>query len=234
MTQQPHLLKTTLPPQMISVVVTDDHPVVRDGVTAQLNRQAGITVVGTASTGTEALALTQRLKPTVVLLDVRMPGLQAVELVRQLRTLPTPPAVLMLSAYDDIQQVLGLLKVGASGYVLKDEPEQQLVAAVRAAATGQRWLSVRIEAKLVEQSLPGAAAEPPAFTARERDVLHLLAAGKTHKEIGTLLDMSINTVRFHLTNIMLKLGFESRREVILWAARHGEDGGANGLSSHYG
>jgi DNA-binding NarL/FixJ family response regulator len=228
MTQEPHLPNSTPTMQMISVVVADDHAVVRDGVTLQLQRQLDITVVGKASTGAEAFALTQRFRPAVLLLDVGMPGTQPLELVQQVRALPTPPAILMLSAYDDIEQVRGLLHAGASGYALKDETEQRLVEAVRTVAAGGRWLSARIEAALVEHSLhPTAPPALPAFTARERDVLRLLAAGKTHKEIAALLEMSINTVRFHLDNITTKLGLDSRRDVIIWAARH-MDGEANG------
>jgi DNA-binding NarL/FixJ family response regulator len=222
MLQQVHASNNTRETQLISVVVADDHPVVRDGAVYQLERHSDLMVVGTASTGTEALELTRRLQPDVLVLDVRMPGLRAVDLVQQVRALPAPPAVLMFTAYDDITSVVSLLRAGVHGYLLKDEPPAAIVSAVRAVAQGQRWLSTAIEACLVEHTLHREHESTLGIlSTREQEVLCLLAEGKTNKEIGHLLGISEKMVEKHVSQVRVKLGVASRVEAAVHAVREG-------------
>jgi DNA-binding NarL/FixJ family response regulator len=206
----------------ITIVIADDHPAIRDGVMHQLERHADFTVVGTAATGAEVLELTQRLQPTVLLLDVRMPGTQTVKVMQQVLALPTPPYVLMFSAHDDIEQVMGLLHAGASGYALKDERADALAEAVRTVARGERWLSQAIEAKLVDHTLHTTSARTQhALTARELDVLRLIAPGYKDPEIAATLHIAPGTVKLHLARIFEKLGLCKRAQVVAWAWQHG-------------
>jgi len=213
----------------IRIVVADDHSIVRDGIIQELRRHADLAVVGTAATGaaaTGAAALEQahQLLPDVLLLDLCMPGLQAIEVVRQVRTRLPDTRVLMLTAYGDVDQVLALLAAGATGYMLKDEEPATIAQAVRAVARGEAWLSTSIATSLGQHMAQRAGEpEPGLLSAREIEILHWLAQAKSNAEIGGLVGLSERTVRYHLGNICTKFGMSSRRELLAWAVRQGFD-----------
>jgi DNA-binding NarL/FixJ family response regulator len=212
--------------QRVSVVVADDHPVVRSGLVYELSRQSDIEVLGTAANGDMALQLAQTLQPKVLVLDLNMPGLRTIEVVRRARMLPVPPRILILTAYSAVEDVLALLTAGATGYLLKDEDPEAISTAVRNVANGERSLSPAIAASIVEHSVAGAA--PPfdaLLSARELDVLSVLAKAKSNHEIGLALNMSERTVRYYLRNIYDKLNVSGRCEALVWAIRHGLDKG---------
>jgi DNA-binding NarL/FixJ family response regulator len=200
----------------IRVVLADDHPVVRAGIRNEL-RAAGIEVVGEATDGEEALRLTERLQPDVLVLDVEMPGLAGLEVTCRLQESQPGLPILVLSAYDHNSYVFGLLEAGATGYVLKDEGLETIVMAVRAAARGETWLSPRVAAKVTRRALGREAR--PVLTPREIDVLRLMALGKTNREIGQELGIAERTVRYYLRNIYDKLGVNTRVEAVVWAVR---------------
>jgi DNA-binding NarL/FixJ family response regulator len=210
--------------QRVSVVVADDHPVVRSGLVYELSRQSDIEVLGTAANGDMAFHLAQTLQPKVLLLDLHMPGLRSIEVVRQTRSLPAPPQILILSAYSEVEDVLALLNAGVMGYLLKDEDPEAISAAVRNVANGERSLSPPIAASIVEYTVASAAQPLEAMlSTRELAVLSVLAKAKSNHEIGLTLNMSERTVRYHLRNIYDKLNVTGRCEALIWAIRHGLD-----------
>jgi DNA-binding NarL/FixJ family response regulator len=210
--------------QRVSVVVADDHPVVRSGLVYELSRQSDIEVLGTAANGDIAFQLAQTLQPRVLVLDLNMPGLRTIEVVRRTRTLPVPPRVLILTAYSEVEDVLALLNAGATGYLLKDEDPEAISAAVRNVANGERSLSPAIAASIVEHTVAGTS-QPleSVLSSRELDVLSVLAKAKSNHEISLALNMSERTVRYYLRNIYDKLNVTGRCEALVWAIRHGLD-----------
>jgi DNA-binding NarL/FixJ family response regulator len=217
-------LQSALPAEtapLLRLVIADDHPIVRSGIKNEL-QLAGMEVIGEASDGDEALRLAQTAQPDVLLLDIQMPGLKAVPLVRELRSLPAPPQVLILSAYGDMEYVLAMLSAGAAGYVLKDEVPAMLVQGVRAVARGETWLSAKVAASLVSHSIAMTPeAQPPGLSAREKEVLALVARGHNNRQIAERLSLSEGTIKNHITNICDKLSVHSRAEVVAWAWEHG-------------
>lgn len=202
----------------IRILLADDHPVVRDGIRDRMAREEDINVVGEAESGEETIALAQRLRPDVVLLDVAMPGPGAVKVMETLREALSDVKVLVLSAFDDDEYVFGMLATGAAGYALKDERLSSLVAAVRAVAQGETWLSPRVASKVARRAIEGkdqAAGSP--LTAREREVLQLMAEGKENAEIAETLVITERTVKFHVSNIYAKLGVTSRTAAVVKA-----------------
>lgn len=207
--------------QRISVVVADDHPVVRSGIVYELSRQPDIEVLGAAENGDMALQLAQSLQPQVLVLDLSMPGLKTVEVVRQSRKLPLPPQILILTAHREIEHVLNLLNAGVTGYLLKDEDPEAISVAVRQVAKGERSLSPAIAASVVEHTVSGPAApSETVLSPRELDVMRVLARAKSNYEIGLTLDMSERTVRYYLRNIYDKLHLTGRSQALAWAIRH--------------
>jgi DNA-binding NarL/FixJ family response regulator len=211
---------------MITVVVVDDHPVVRAGMQKVLDTAADISVVAEGTRGEEALQLVDRHRPDVLLLDVRLPDLSGVEVCQQLHHRAVETAVLILTAYDDARTVFGLLERGAAGYVLKDEALQILVSAVRAVAAGETWLSPAVASQVVDRALrepPSESSESSLFslTPRETQVLRLLAQGLDNAAIAECLMVTKRTVQNHVSTIYSKLDATSRTEAALWAIRHG-------------
>lgn len=205
----------------ICVVIAEDHPVVRTGIRALLEKANDIQVVGEASDGEEALRLVDRLKPDVLLLDMEMPGLPGVEVARRLHAANSPVRVLALSAYDDEQYIFGLLQSGASGYLMKDEAVESIVAAVRGVGRGQGgWLSRAVAAKVMRGRAGQTSGEWP-LSDRELEVLQLLATGWSNRQIGEALGISEGTVKNHVINIYSKLGVRTRAEAVAWAWRRG-------------
>lgn len=212
------MLERELP--KIGVVIADDHPIVRAGIATQLSYHDDIKVCGQAPNGQGALDLVRQHQPQVLVLDMHMPGMRSLDVLEQVRTLPAPPRVLILTAHSDIESVLSLLKAGAKGYLLKDEEPDAITVAVRAVAEGKTWLSAAITASMVEHSTRETPkVDKPDLSTREIEVLRLLADGQDNHEIGDKLGISERTVRFHLRNIYDKLGVQRRGPAIAWAVR---------------
>lgn len=190
----------------IRVLVVDDHPVVRAGLRAVLDASAQVTVVGEAADATGGERIARETGPEVVLMDLNLGhGLDGIAAIGLLTRLPKPPKIVVLTTYDTDADVIAALDAGAIGYLLKDSPPDDLVRAIVAAARGETVLAPQVAAVLVRR-VSGA----PALTAREIEILNLLAAGQTNRELARELFISEATVKSHLTNIYGKLGVESR------------------------
>lgn len=213
---------------MITVVVVDDHPIVRAGMRTVLDTADDMTVVAEGMNGADALRLVAQHCPTVLVLDVNLPDLNGVEVTRQLRAQRTSTAILALTVHDDSQTIFGLLESGAIGYVLKDEALETLTHAVRAAAQGDSWLSPVVARQVVQRAveripLTPASAHPESIplTPSERQVLSLLAQGLDNAAIAERLVITKRTVQNHISNIYGKLNVSTRTEAMLYALRHG-------------
>lgn len=203
----------------IRVILADDHPVVRAGLRKELEA-AGIQVLAEAEQGQETLDLVGRLHPDVLILDVEMPGLTGLDIVRKLRERGQSPYILVVSAYDHEVYVYGMLDAGAVGYVLKEEALDVLVKAVQTAARGDVWLSPRVASKI----LPRLRRSPDiriGLTERELEVLQLVVKGNKDREIAKRLGISERTVRLHLRFIYDKLGVNGRTEAAVHAVQRG-------------
>jgi len=210
----------------ISVVVVDDHPIVRAGMRKVLDTAADIVPVAEGTSGTDALRLVSKHRPDVLVLDVNLPDMSGVEVTQQLCDQGVTTAILILTVHDDAETVFGLLEHGVSGYVLKDEALETLASAVRAAARGETWLSPAVASRVVRRAVGAGPDEPPespplALTPREMEVLRLLAQGLDNAGIAQRLLISKRTVQNHVSNIYGKLGVATRTEAALYAIRHG-------------
>lgn len=203
---------------MTTVLIVDDHPVVRDGLRGLLDGQPDLDVVAEAANGHQALAAVARHAPDVVLMDLRMPELDGVEATRRICAQHPAVRVLVLTTYDDDTDIVRAVEAGATGYVLKDTPRQELFDAVRSAARGETVLSPAVAAKLMRQLRRPADA---ALTDRERDVLRLVARGRTNKAIATELHISEATVKTHLVHAFTKLDVDDRTSAVLTALDRG-------------
>jgi DNA-binding NarL/FixJ family response regulator len=198
----------------ISLLIVDDHPVVRDGLRGMFESAGDFTVLGEASNGVEAVELTARLDPDVVLMDLRMPGGNGVDAIRELTRRGARSRVLVLTTYDTDSDTLPAIEAGATGYLLKDAPREELFTAVRAAADGRTVLSPAVASRLVTAvRTPAAPADEP-LSAREREVLALVAKGTSNKEIARVLFISEATVKTHLTHVYGKLGVKDRAAAV--------------------
>ncbi|WP_033440396.1 response regulator [Saccharothrix sp. NRRL B-16314] len=201
---------------MIRVVIVDDHPVVRDGLRGMLAGAGDVEVVGEAADGAEAVAVVRAVAPDVVLMDLRMPGVDGVTAIERLRGFPT--RVLVLTTYDTDSDVLPAIKAGATGYLLKDTPRDELFRAVRSAARGEAVLSPSVATRLVGQ-VRTPAAEP--LSDREVEVLGLIARGCTNREAAAKLFISEATVKTHLVHVYTKLGVKDRAAAVAVAYERG-------------
>lgn len=204
----------------IRVLIADDHPIVRSGLRGELAYDEGVVVVGEALNGDEALRLAQELQPDVLLLDVNMPGMKAIQVLKEVKRLLPACRVLVLTAYGDSGTVLGMLKGGADGYLLKDEDPLVIHEAIRAVAGGQTWLSQAVSEQLVLLTRGETATLGDTLTRREQEVLHLIGEGKSNLEIAQTLSLAERTVEFHVSNLLKKLGVRSRVEAVVWAKEH--------------
>ncbi len=211
----------------IRVVVADDQELVRAGFCVILNTADGITVVGEAANGAEAVAQAAEHKPDVVLMDVRMPGMDGLEAARLITAVPPAPKVVMLTTFDLDDYVYAALRAGASGFLLKDSPRADLLAAVRAAAAGDALLAPSVTRRLIEAFARRPAETSPSpsqlasVTARERDVLMLIARGRTNAEIAAALIVSEATVKTHVGSLLAKLGLRDRVQAVILAYEAG-------------
>jgi DNA-binding NarL/FixJ family response regulator len=208
----------------IRVLLCDDQALVRDGFRMILNNEDDIDVVGEAGDGGEAVDLTKRLMPHVVLMDVRMPGMNGIDATRRILASGVESRVLILTTFDLDEYVYEALRVGASGFLLKDVTAQQLVDGVRVVAAGEALLAPTVTRRLLERfapSLPGADDRPPpavsSLTERELEILKLLARGLSNAELGAQLYLSEPTIKTHLSSIFRKLGVRDRVQAVIAA-----------------
>jgi len=202
----------------IRVLLADDHALVRAGLRALLAAEPDLDLVGEATTGDEARELCAALRPAVLLLDLRMPGPPATATVPWVRAHCPATRVVMLTAHHEDAWVRGLLDLGAAGYVLKDDALDAIPQAVRVVAAGGRWVSPAVLPALLR---PSADVAPEALTPREREVLALVAGGRTSKEIGAALGIGTRTAEFHVKNLLAKLGSRTRAEALHRAHQYG-------------
>ena len=209
----------------LRLLLADDHGMFREGLRALIEKQTDLEVVGEAANGREAVRLARDLKPTVVVMDVSMPDLGGVEATRRILKRSPKVKVIALSMHSDRRFVVEMLRAGAQGYLLKDCAYDELVRAIRTVAGGRVYLSPRIAGVVLEdcvrRAAPEAAAPAPALTAREREVLQLLAEGHGTKQIARRLHVSTKTIDTHRHNIMSKLDIHSVAELTKYAVREG-------------
>ena len=209
----------------ISVVVADDHHIVRRGLRALLDGEADIRVVGEAADGLDAVAEVERLRPDVLVLDLMMPGINGLEVARRVRHRESRTQVVMLSMYGDEGYILEALRNGAMAYVLKDADPRDLLTAVRDAASGRRYLSLPLSESAVAEYMERFQTSAPAgyetLTTREREVLHLVTEGHTNARIGVRLGISPRTADTHRTNLMRKLRLHSQTDLVRYALQRG-------------
>jgi DNA-binding NarL/FixJ family response regulator len=210
----------------IRVLLADDHKMIRAGLRLVLEQSPDITVAGEADDGRQAVALALELRPNVVVMDVGMPNLNGIEASLHVKQALPETAIVMLSMHSDEGYILRALRAGATGYILKDSAEADLVGAVRAVAEGKSFFSPKVSRILLEDYMrklrkSGAEDSYDLLSAREREILQLVAEGKSSKEIANLLNLSVYTVETHRGNIMQKLNLRGIPELILYAVRKG-------------
>jgi DNA-binding NarL/FixJ family response regulator len=211
----------------IGVVVADDQAIVRAGFRLLIESEPDLAVLGEAADGAEAVALARATTPDVVLMDIRMPLLDGIEATRQITAAPPPPRVLILTTFDLDEYVFGALRAGASGFMLKDRPPEELLSAIRVVAAGEALLAPNVTHRLIEHFArqPDPLRPPPGalgqLTAREREVLVLVANGLSNTEIAGRLVMSVPTAKTHVSRILAKLAARDRAQLVVLAYQVG-------------
>ena len=209
----------------ITVLVADDQAMVRAGFAAVLAAQPGIDVVGQAADGVEAVALARELRPDVVVMDIRMPVMDGLEATRRILAADSTVRVLVLTTFNLDEYVYEALRAGASGFVLKDDPPEQLIAAVRTVAAGEALLSPSVTRRVIEQFARRRRQAPPkavtTLTSRELEVFRLITKGFSNAEIGEALFISDTTVKTHVTRLLQKLSLRDRAQAIVLAYQSG-------------
>jgi DNA-binding NarL/FixJ family response regulator len=210
-------------PRTLTVVVVDDHEVVRQGLVAMLDRRPGFQVVGEAGTVAEALEITSRFQPDLVVMDVRLPDGSGIEACREIRANLPGTRVMMLTSYPDEEAVLAAIVAGASGYLLKQVRARDLVAALEAVGRGESLLDPAVTGKVLERMRRIATSDQPdelaALTQQERKILALVADGMTNKEIAAEIFLSDKTVKNYVSSILAKLNLERRAQAAAFVAR---------------
>ncbi|MFF5896724.1 response regulator [Streptomyces argenteolus] len=211
--------------KIIKVLLVDDHQVVRRGLRTFLEVQDDIEVVGEAPDGAEGVARAEELRPDVVLMDIKMPGTDGIEALRRLRELENPAKVLIVTSFTEQRTVVPALRAGASGYVYKDVDPDALAGAIRSVHAGHVLLQPEVAgALLAQEDAGGGTGRGSTLTEREREVLGLIADGRSNREIARALVLSEKTVKTHVSNILMKLDLADRTQAALWAVRHGAAG----------
>ena len=200
----------------IRILIADDHPVVREGLAAMIERRPDMTVVAEAATGRAALAAYRAAQPDVVLMDLRMPEMTGVEAIGAIRGEFPGARIIVLTTYDGDEDIYRGLQAGARAYLLKDAPRDELLDAIRAVHAGQSRIPPAVAARLAERVLAG-----PQLTARELEVLRGIVAGRSNKEIGAALSIGEGTVKAHVNNILGKLGVNDRTQAVTTALQRG-------------
>ncbi|MFG1622503.1 response regulator [Kribbella sp. NPDC049227] len=213
-------------PDKIRVLVADDQTLVRTGFRVILEAEGDIEVVAEADTGTEAIRQAELVRPDVILMDIRMPELDGLSATEQIRRRPDPPTIVVLTTFDQNEYVYRALRAGAAGFLLKDSPSSRLVAAVRAAATGDSLIEPSITQRLVERFVEpvepdGRPEKLAALTDRELDVLRLIARGLSNAEIAAELVVAETTVKTHVARLLTKLGIRDRVQAVVVAYETG-------------
>jgi DNA-binding NarL/FixJ family response regulator len=203
----------------IKILIADDHPVVRDGLAAILGTQADFEIVGFAANGAEAVAQVGDLQPDVLILDLEMPQVDGIEALRRLRAEGLQVQVIVFTVFDTDERILAAVQEGARGYLLKGAPRDQVFNAVRVVHGGGSLLEPVVASKLLQRVHRGSDAD--ALSAREQEVLELLAQGQQNKEIAAQLFISERTVKFHVSAVLRKLGAGNRTEAVALAAQRG-------------
>ncbi len=199
----------------IRVVLADDHPVVRNGLAAMVDQQADMEVVAEAGDGDEAIALYQQFRPDVMVLDLRMPKRDGVAVVQQVMAAHPKARLLVMTTYDGDEDIFRCLSQGAKGYILKDAPRQEILSAIRAVSEDRPYTSSSIAAKALQRMAK------PSLTQRELDVLQLVAAGRSNKDIARRLSITEGTAKTHVKSILTKLDAISRTEAVAVAHKRG-------------
>jgi DNA-binding NarL/FixJ family response regulator len=206
----------------LRILVADDHQVVRTGLRTLLESKAGWQVCAEAANGREAVEKAGDLQPDVAVLDIGMPLLNGVEATRQIRKVSPRTEILILTMHDSEHMIQGVLDAGAHGYILKDDADRNLLAAVESLRRHKPYLSSRVSvpATSVQSDADGTERPPRRLTPREREIVQLLAEGKSNKEIATYLNISVKTAETHRANIMLKMNFHSVTELVRYAIKN--------------
>ena len=208
------------------VLLADDHAIVRRGLRSLLETEPGLSIVGEAADGLEALRLCEETHPDVLIVDIAMPRLNGIDLAARAQKLEPPPRTLILSMHSDESYIIRALAAGARGYLLKESTDEDLLPAIRAVAAGRPFFSAAVASVLMEDYMRqlktrGLTDSHHLLTDREKEVLQLLAEGRSNKEVATLLDLSVSTVETHRANLMQKLNLHNTAEIVLYAVRKG-------------
>ena len=214
----------------VRVLIAEDHPLFREGMRGRLDRVADVAVVGEAASGDEAVELAHKLEPDVILMDIKMPGLNGIEATREIQQASPQIGVLVLTMFEDDDSVFAAMRAGAKGYLLKDSGGEGVVHAIRAVASGEAVFGPGVAERIMGFFAAPRAAAPqrafPELTEHEEEVLSLVAQGKANREIARQLFVSLKTVRNHVSNILLKLQVADRAQAVIRArdAGMGRDG----------
>lgn len=199
----------------IRILIAEDHAVVRDGLVAILNREADMTVVAEAKNGQQAIDLHRLHQPDITLMDLRMPQLEGVEAIAQIRAETATAQIIVLTTYDTDEDIYRGLQAGARGYLLKDTTSEELIQAIRVVHQGQRYVPTELALKITDRL------QTTSLTQREQQVLQLLVNGKSKQEISAALEISEGTIKFHINNILGKLQVRDRTQAVIVALKRG-------------